>query len=117
MLGTLEEINKPGLVVKKVANWTSIYSSAPILPAELLRNIARAAGCHVYDDGNDVVYANKNMLSVYSPAGGSRTLHLPERSNVVDLLEKKTIEKNVESFSLDFKPNTTVLLGIERVEK
>ena len=114
VLGTLEEINKPGLVVKKVANWTSIYSSAPILPAELLRNIARAAGCHVYDDSNDVVYANKNMLSVYSPTGGSRTLHLPERSNVVDLLEKKTIAKNVESFSLDFKPNTTVLLGIER---
>lgn len=114
VLGTLDGINKPGLVVKKVANWTSIYSSAPILPTELLRNIVRAAGCHIYDEGNDVIYANKNMLSVYSPTGGSRTLHLPGRSNVVDLLEKKKIAEGVESFSLDFKPNTTVLLGIER---
>ena len=30
MLGMLEDVNKPGLVVKKVASWTSIYSSAPI---------------------------------------------------------------------------------------
>ena len=36
---------------------TSVYSSAPILPAALLRNIARAAGCNIYSDADDVVYA------------------------------------------------------------
>ena len=33
VLGTLAGVNKPGLVVKQMPGWTSIYSSAPILPA------------------------------------------------------------------------------------
>jgi hypothetical protein len=47
VLGRLAGLDKPGLVVKKQPGWTSVYSSAAILPAALLRNIARAAGCHI----------------------------------------------------------------------
>ena len=93
--------------------WTSIYSSAPILPAALLRNIARAAGCHIYSDGGDVVYANREFLGVYSPAGGSRTIHLPERSDVTDLLTDKILRKTCAEFPVELPPNTTLLLKLE----
>jgi hypothetical protein len=93
--------------------WTSIYSSAPILPAALLRNIARAAGCNIYSDGGDVVYANREFLGVYSPAGGGRKIHLPERSDVTDLLTDKTLAKNASDFSVDFPSNTTLLLELQ----
>jgi hypothetical protein len=113
VLGTLAGVNKPGLVVKKMPGWTSIYSSAPILPAALLRNIARAAGCHIYSDGGDVVYADREFLGVYSPAGGSRTIHLPQHSNVLDLLSGKSLAQNASEFSADLPPNTTLLLKID----
>ncbi len=113
VLGTLAGVNKPGLVVKQMPGWTSIYSSAPILPAALLRNIARAAGCHIYSDGGDVVYADREFLGVYSPAGGKRTIHLPERSNVTDLLNNKTLAQDTAEFSVDLPPNTTLLLKLE----
>ena len=114
VLGKLAGIDKPGLVVKKQPGWTSVYSSAPILPAGLLRNIARAAGCHIYSDAGDIVYANRNILCVYAPGGGTRTIHLPAKSKVVDLLENRTVADGAKDFPLTLKANSAVLLGIER---
>lgn len=112
VLGTLAGVNKPGLVVKKMAGWTSIYSSAPILPAALLRSIARAAGCHIYSDGGDVVYANREFLGIYSPAGGKRTVHLPQRSDATDLLSDKVLAQDASEFSVELPPNTTLLVKV-----
>jgi hypothetical protein len=113
VLGTLAGVNKPGLVVKKMPGWTSIYSSAPILPAALLRNIARAAGCHIYSDGADVVYANREFFGIYSPAGGSRTIHLLQRSDVTDLLSNQVLAQDATEFSVELAPNTTLLLKLD----
>jgi hypothetical protein len=113
VLGTLAGVNKPGLVVKQMQGWTSIYSSAPILPAALLRNIARTAGCHIYSDGGDVVYADQEFLGIYSPAGGNRTIRLPRRSEVTDLLSSKTLAHDATEFSVDLLPNTTLLVKLE----
>jgi hypothetical protein len=112
-LGKLAGVDKPGLVVKKQAGWTSIYSSAPILPAALLRNIARAAGCHIYSDAGDNVYASRSFLGIYAPEGGARILRLPHRSRVLDLLEDKVLADNVTEMPLKLSPNQTVLLKLE----
>lgn len=113
VLGRLAGLDKPGLVVKKQPGWTSVYSSAPVLPATLLRNIARAAGCHIYSEANDVVYANRNFLCIYAPGGSTRTIRLPEESRVVDLLENRIVSEGTKEFPLTMAPNSTVLLGIE----
>jgi hypothetical protein len=114
VLGTLTGFNHPGLAVKKVSNWTSIYSSAPIVPAALLREIARVAGCQIYSDGNDVVYANRNFLGIYMPAGGDRTIHLPASSDVKDLMTYQTLAQGVREFAVKEPPNTTLLLRMTR---
>jgi hypothetical protein len=113
VLGTAAELDKPGLVVKKQDGWTSVYSSAPILPAVLLRAIAREAGCHIYSDGGDVVVANREILSIYSPKGGTRTIRLPRKCTVVDLLESKTLAAGVTELQLTLAPNTSVLLALK----
>lgn len=112
VLGELAGVEKPGLVVKKQPGWTSVYSSAPILPAELLRNIAREAGCHIYSDANDVVYANRQFLCIYAPGGKTRTVRLPERANVIDALDGKTLAENVSAFPLTLAADSAVLLRL-----
>lgn len=112
-LGKLAGLDKPGLVMKKQDGWTSVYSSAPIIPAALIRNIVKAAGGHVYSDANDVVYANRNTLVVYAPAGGTRTIHLPQKARVTNLLDKTVVAKDVTEFPLTLEPNSTVILGLE----
>jgi hypothetical protein len=114
MLGILAGVKKPGLAVKKQQGWTSIYSAAPILPAALIRGIARAAGCHIYSDAGDVVSANGSFLSVYAPGGGSRTIHLPAAVKVVDLLDGRTVSDKAKDFTLTLAPNQTALLSLEQ---
>jgi hypothetical protein len=113
-LGKLAGLDKPGLVVKKQVGWTSVYSSAPILPAALLRNIARAAGCHIYSDAGDNVYASRGFLGIYAPGGSSRILRLPRKSRVIDLLEDRILADDVIEMPLKLSPNQTVLLKLER---
>jgi len=117
VLGRLAGIDRPGLVVKKQDGWTSVYSSAPILPAALLRNIARAAGCHIYSDAGDAVSANGGFLGIYAPAGGARTVRLPRRSRVLDLLEDRVIAEGTDSFTLELAPNASVLLRLEEIHR
>jgi hypothetical protein len=113
VLGTLAGLSKPGLVVKKQVGWTSVYSSAPILPAALLRNMVRAVGGHIYSDANDIVSANRNTLSIYAPGGGTRTVRLPARSRVVDMLDGRVISNGTREFPLSLAPSSSVLYRIE----
>ncbi len=113
VLGMLAEVGKPGLVVKKqVEGWTSVYSSAPIIPAPLLRNIIRYSGGNIYSEGNDVVYANNSSLCIYSPGGGERIISLPGEKLVVDLLSNRVIANNSAEFTLDLEPNSSILMGL-----
>ncbi len=113
VLGKLAGLKKPGLVVKPQAGWTSVYSSAPILPAALLRNIARASGCHIYSDADDVIYASRSFLCIYAPRGGARVIRLPQKATVVDLLDQRILAKEAEEFELKLASHGSVLLRLE----
>ncbi len=112
VLGTLAD-GHAGLVAKKYPNWTAIHSSAPMLPTPLLRNIARAAGVHLYIDTPDVVWASKRLLAVCVNNGGPRTIHLPRAANVRDLYGGTALGDGVESFEADFAPKATRLFALE----
>ena len=116
-LGKLAGVDKPGLVVKKQPGWTSVYSAAPILPAALIRNIARAAGAHIYSDAGDAVYASRNFVGIYTPAGGMRTVRLPQKSRVIDALENRIVAERVSEFPLALAPNSTALLRVEPAQE
>jgi hypothetical protein len=118
-LGTLRltDAVAPGLVVKKQTGWTSVYSSAPILPAPLLRNIAREAGCHIYSDANDVVYANKNFVCIYAPSGGERVIHLREKSRVTEALENKPVSPGNKEIAVIVPANSAALLRLEPIKE
>jgi hypothetical protein len=114
ILGTLGGVNKPGLVVKKQPDgWTSVYSAAPILPAALLRNIITEAGGHIYTTQNDVVYANKSALCIYSPSGGMRTVRLPGKMKVTDLMTGKVLADGASEFLINLQRNESVLYSLE----
>jgi len=89
--------------------WSSVYSTAPNLPADLLRNIARYAGCHIYNEENDVIYANKHFICLHSAQGDKRTIHLPKPVNVWDIFAEKQIASSVTSFQADIPPGSTAL--------
>jgi len=101
---------RAGFAVKTYPEWTSIYSAAPNIPAPVLRNIARFAGAHIYNEASDVLYATRELLAVHTLSGGRRTFKLPQPvEEVYDLFEFKTIARGVGEFRVTLPPVSTAL--------
>ena len=56
------------------------------------------------------------LASIYAPCGGVRTVRLPQKSRVTDLLENKPVADAVKEFPLTLSTNGAVLLRLEPSE-
>lgn len=91
----------PVFCVKEFDNWKSIFIGVPNVPSNILRNIAKYAGVHIYSDYDDVVYANDNFLVVHTKHAGRRTLRLPKECDVYDLFKDESIAKHSKEFTVE----------------
>jgi hypothetical protein len=110
ILGVAQSTGKPGLAVKSCGAGQSIYSSAPLLPWTLLRNIAREVGVHIYDEQGDMVWANNTFLALYSQSAGPRTVHFPWPVTVEDAYDGGILGTSMTSLQLDMDLSETKLL-------
>jgi hypothetical protein len=103
----------PGMGVKELPNWTSIYIASPNIPAPVLRGIARFAGAHLYNEDGDVIYVSHNLLGVHTVSGGQRTFRLPRKvGKVYDIFKKETIIRDSCSFQVELEPVSSALFYI-----
>ena len=101
---------QPGFAVKEFPNWRSIYVSVPNIPARVLREIARFANVHLYNEEGDVLAVSRNLLSVHTMSGGTRAFKLPSPAEVVyDLYDRKVVARNADHFEVSLTPGTTSL--------
>ncbi|NPV47794.1 MAG: hypothetical protein HPY69_12600 [Armatimonadetes bacterium] len=106
VLGTLAD-GKPGLVVKPHQGWTAVHSSAPMMPAVLLRRLAQLAGVHCYLDTEDQLWASRDLIGVCAKAAGRRTVRLPRAAAVSDLYSGEEVSRKCTSFEAAFEANQT----------
>ena len=100
----------PGMGVKTFREWTSIFISAPNVPAIVLRGLARFSKVHLYSDKGDVLYASRHLLGVHTVSGGDRIFNLPRKvERIHDLYENKTIARNTDTFKVELSPISTAL--------
>ena len=103
VLGTLAD-GRPGLVVRQFAAWTAVFSTAPLLPRDLLRNLAEFAGVHLYVDTPDVVWACEDMLAICVNEPGTRRVRLPGRRTVTDLYrDERVAVQDAGMFAVEFE--------------
>ena len=103
----------PGMGVKVFPEWTSIYIASPNIPAQILREIARFAKVHLYNEEGDIIYVSNNMLGVHTVSGGIRTFRLPQRVELIyDLFKEETIAYNSDSFQIELEPISSALYYI-----
>ena len=113
VLGIAESTRQPGLVVKEMGDWRSIYSAAPLLPWPLLRNIARDAGVHIYDDAGDMLWSNNAFLAIYAQNAGTRTIRFPTPVTATDAYENRVLGTGVTALDLAMNRWETKLLLTE----
>ena len=113
VLGTALGTGKPGLAVKDFGEWRSVYSAAPLVRWQLLRNIAREAGVNIYDDAGDYVWGSRALLAINALKAGRRSIHFPRPTTVTDAWADELLATRVMSLELDFGHLETKLLLTE----
>ena len=104
-----------GLALKQHADWTSVFSAAPTVPAQVLRVLAEKAGVHLYIDSYDVVWATRGMFALSVVQPGPRTVRLPVAANVTDLYDGKSVGANIREFTVDMPEMESKLWRIDPV--
>ena len=97
VLGTLEGTDKAGLVVKRNGRVTHIWSAAPQLPWQLLRNVFESAGVHVYGQTGDQVFVNSRFAGIYCISSGEKVLALPRAYQVTDAFSGEVISPKTDT--------------------
>lgn len=89
VLAAFKANNKPALLARDFGNWHSIYSGFKAVRSDLLRAIARYAGCHIYAETDDVLYANRHFVTLHASTTGEKVIRFPEESDVFEIYEKR----------------------------
>ncbi len=109
---------KTGLAVKEMDGWTSIYSGAMNLPVELLRNILKQSGVHIYsENSNDVVFVNNNYVSIHSGIAEQKTIKLNGNYAVYDVMKGEWYSMNTDTIIYTHGANETSLFRLSTPEK
>lgn len=109
VLGTYVESGKVGFAVRRFKTWTSVYVGSLAVGSHILRAIAQAAGAHLYDDTDQIVYANESFLAIHTSKAGKRTLRLRRRSDVYEPFEDRVLAKDVDAFTIEVPAHATRL--------
>jgi hypothetical protein len=119
---------RPGLVIKEFGlgaagngvpgprgpgDYAVVFTAAVPLPAWLLRQLARYSGTHVYNEEDDVVYADSGMVALHAIKPGPRTLLLPKACRVHDLLNDQPVATRATAIELEVEGPTTVWYALE----
>jgi hypothetical protein len=96
-----------GFAVKRHDDWTSVFSSAPCVPPELLHVIEQDAGAHVYTSLGDTVYANRSMICYVAQSRGGKELILPDDEKLEDAITGEKMEVEDGRCSMTMKRHET----------
>ncbi len=107
--------DQPAVSIRHHGEWTSVYASVPIVPADLLRQIAKNAGVHLYVESADLIYATQGFLAIHAGEDGAKHLHLPESCDLYDPYDKKIDAKDKREVMFDMKKGDTRVWLIRRV--
>lgn len=110
ILGYLSGSKQVALAYKKLDGWNSLYSLTSLLSPEVLRQIAKKSGVHIFNDKNDTFYANKSYISIHANGDGLRIINFPSQCDVYDIVTGEKIGSNTDKIKLNMQSGETLLL-------
>ena len=104
---------KPVIAAREFKTWRSVYSMLP-LSKELLMGLCDYAGVPVYSRSFDVFNANKSYLMLHTVSAGEKTITLPAKSDVTEILGNKVVARNAKTFSENLEAGVTRIYRVNQ---
>ena len=112
VLATFRETGKPALVLKELKDYNVLHCGTKVVRAEVIRSIAKYAGCHIYMDSDDVLFQNKNYVVVHASSTGKKTVKLPKRCSPYEVYEEKYYGTDTDVITCDMLLGETKMFYI-----
>ncbi|MEK6796510.1 MAG: beta-galactosidase [Spirochaetota bacterium] len=103
---------EPALMIRRYPTWTAVYSSAPMLPPEILAVLGDIAKAHRYTQPGDALWVTKGMLALSAFRSGEKTVRFPARVRLFECFDGADLRDGTE-FIVPMKENETKLFRIE----
>lgn len=109
----LAENLNPAITIKNCEGFTSIYCASKYINADVLREIARYAGCHIYVEGNEVLYANKNYVTIHATKSGEKTIKLPKVASAFEVYDERFYSENSNKINFSMIKGETKMFELK----
>ncbi len=91
---------------------STYYFGTLLVPAKLLRNLAKAAGVHIYCDSDDVIEADGQFLAIHAGSSGVKRLVLPGPADVDDAIRGAKLGSKLRSWTEKLERGETRLYNL-----
>lgn len=88
-----------GVVRTKTGRATTYFSGPWRMDVPFAREIWAQAGIHVWCASEDPVEANDRLVTLHARSAGVKTIHLPRKTTVVDIFNRRVVAHDATSFS------------------
>jgi hypothetical protein len=110
-LGTYAGTPHLALAMKRTPAWASVFCGGLQVSAEVLRELARDAGAHVYCETNDVINGCPGFLSIHATTAGEKTLLFPSPVRLRDLVSGETLHVPTRNHRITLRAGETRLFA------
>ena len=108
--------NYPAGAYKAFNTWKSLYFSSPVINAELIRNIARDAGCFIYnDDPENMLYIGSELFAIHTSEKGKKIIRFPENNTFTDAISGDVVATNTNRLEIEMEKNETKIFYRQQV--
>ena len=107
------DTGRAALSIKKTDGYTSVYCGSKYLSADAVKEIARFAGCHIYIDTEDVLYANRDYITLHASTSGKKVIKLPRGASAFELYEEKYYSEDSYEIVLDALKGDTYMFELK----
>ncbi len=107
------ENGRAAITLKDMGTYTSVLYGAKILEAEMVRSFAYMAGCHIYEEEENVLYVNRNFITFHASKSGKAKIKLPEKCDIYELYEDKFYGSNTDILEFDINFGETKMFRLQ----
>jgi hypothetical protein len=107
--------NKTLFAALRRPEWTSVVYGAVSLSGPLPRNLAAAAGCHVYtQDAGCIVVAHGGLIALLADRAGAYRISLPGQHDVTDARTGRRVARGVAELEVSLAAGSATLLLLRK---
>jgi len=98
---------------KRLGGVPVVYCASVSAPVEVWRELARAAGAHIWCETGDGFYTDGRYLAVHAASAGEKTIRLPWPRRVVDVIRRATIADRTQEIRRTMARGETMLVRLD----